>query len=161
MSAGNSYTETLPLLYAENTFLLGDSWLMIAPKELWHSGRFELVQSVRMSFIVGTPPPIPNAKKSAPNRRYRDYWSGWYTQWRVLAALCDLRDLVVSLDSIDVGYGPENFSKWEDIILEPAMKVQGVASFVIVLPWPKGDGRIAREEHLPFRLVRVEHHLMV
>ena len=162
----NSYDETLPLLYAENTFVVGDWNLQSTPSHLWRFGRFELVRSVRMSFHFRAPPPVTKAEKARARKfremrctrfvRYRDSWPGWYEHWHVLSTLLNLRDLVVSLH---IGYGPEEFSLREDLILEPAMKVRGLTSFAIVVPWPEGKGRIAREEGLPFRLVRVEHAL--
>ena len=164
----NSYVETLPLLYAENTFLVGDQQLLSTPTQLWRFGRFELVRSVRMSFHFWRPPPISKAEKSQAKkarakgcvrpRRYRDSWPGWYKHWRVLATLWNLRDLVVSVATVSA---PENFSLREDLILEPAMKVRGVNSFVIVVPWPQGEGRIAKGADLPLRLMRVEHALVV
>ncbi|KAH7336257.1 hypothetical protein BKA65DRAFT_506003 [Rhexocercosporidium sp. MPI-PUGE-AT-0058] len=100
------YTETIDLLYTENTFDVLDNDAMLFLPRLLLPQRVNTITSLRFSWRLRSPPStlppshwMQDQRKAAKrNKKSNDYREAWFTTWNNLSRMEGLRKLTLELN---------------------------------------------------------------
>ncbi|KAL2005626.1 hypothetical protein VTN00DRAFT_10119 [Thermoascus crustaceus] len=138
------YSETIDLLYSQNTFFFCDydTILWFASTILPH--RLAVIRSLEIEwdcicfFDPRLQPPPPYDRDT------------WFEVWRTLQAMPGLREL-----NVRIWNGPKMSAETEAEVFKPLTEIRGLEKFELELPWRyQGEG-VEGHRDAPFKIRRV------
>lgn len=138
------YSETIDLLYSQNTFFFCDydTILWFASTILPH--RLAVVRSLNIEWDCVC---FFNTRIRPPPPYDRDTW---FKVWTTIQAMPGLRDLTVRIWN-----GPKMSAETEAEVFKPLTAIKGLEKFELELPWRwQGEGDEGHQD-APFKIRRV------